>query len=343
MRPENRPTGKKRFFTLNRAPKMDAKTKIADLHAKINELLRPLIDRDFRLLEVPDYGNPGDMLIFQGEEAFLRTLPYRCLEASTMSSFAARHPPVGSDELLVFSGGGYFGDLYPRAPDFQRAVLDRYPENPALILPQSVFFGNRSNLEKAIEFYGKRRNLTICLRDRRSYEFIREHFPNPAVLVPDMAFFADLSEFRETLIAPEPGRRLLLARNDAELHDSPELAHYRAEPGIEIADWPSMVKPSAAQRIMNLLRRHPGRFGKLIDWHAKHGFRKSILRRALGLLAPYETVISTRLHGAIMALLTGRQVAMLDNSYGKNRSLYETWLSDCSGLSFVDIPKTTST
>ena len=50
MRPENRPTGKKRFFTLNRAPKMDAKTKIADLHAKINELLRPLIDRDFRLL-----------------------------------------------------------------------------------------------------------------------------------------------------------------------------------------------------------------------------------------------------------------------------------------------------
>ncbi|MBQ7177108.1 MAG: polysaccharide pyruvyl transferase family protein [Victivallales bacterium] len=311
---------------------MDTITKICELRGIIDAVLRPLIGRDYRLLEVPDYANPGDMLIFQGEMEFLKTLKVRCLEMSTMSSFASRSPTIMSDELLIFSGGGYFGDLYPRGPQFQRTVLQRYPDNPALILPQSTWFTDEHKLADAVRFYGARTNLSICLRDRQSYDFVRKHFPNPTFLVPDMAFFADLSEFREAQVESCTERTLLLARRDGELRESPTLTRFREDPRVDVFDWPSLVTPSSAQMFMQLLRRHPGRFGKLIDWYARHGFRKSLLRRALGLLAPYETVASTRLHGAILSLLLGKKVIMLDNSYGKNRSLYETWLWDCDTI-----------
>ena len=96
----------------------------------------------------------------------------------------------------------------------------------------------------------------------------------------------------------------------------------------------AMREELPAQRIMKLLRTHPGRFGKIIDWHARHGFRTSILQSALAFLAPYETIVTTRLHGAIFGLLTGKKVVLLDNSYGKNGHLFETWLSDCDEIAF---------
>ncbi|MFZ0488311.1 MAG: hypothetical protein WAL83_15050, partial [Arenicellales bacterium] len=42
----------------------------------------------------------------------------------------------------------------------------------------------------------------------------------------------------------------------------------------------------------------------------------------------FEHVVTDRLHFAISALLARRKVALLPNSTGKNRAMYETWLRD---------------
>jgi exopolysaccharide biosynthesis predicted pyruvyltransferase EpsI len=46
----------------------------------------------------------------------------------------------------------------------------------------------------------------------------------------------------------------------------------------------------------------------------------------LELAAAHSRIITDRLHFAICGLILGREVALLGNSYHKNRSLYETWL-----------------
>lgn len=314
---------------------MDAELRISELRQEAACALRPLFDRDFRLLEVPDYPNPGDMLIFQGETEFFKTLPVRCLEKATMSSFAARNPKIGKDDLLVFSGGGYFGDLWPRGPKFQKMVLERYPDNPMVVLPQSVCFRSRESLEEAVARYGRHRNLSICLRDRQSFELVKKHFANPAYLVPDMAFFADLSGFEDARPVPVPGKKLLLARTDKEFADSPALKPLESDPEIDKADWPTLEKDIPEFKTMKRLRRHARILGKLADSYARGPFRKAVVRSALGLLSPYETVFTTRLHGGIFAILTGKKAVFADNSYGKISSLFDTWLRNCDQASMI--------
>ena len=48
----------------------------------------------------------------------------------------------------------------------------------------------------------------------------------------------------------------------------------------------------------------------------------------LRLASRYETLITNRLHMAVAGILQDRNVILLPNSYHKNSSLHETWLSD---------------
>ena len=57
----------------------------------------------------------------------------------------------------------------------------------------------------------------------------------------------------------------------------------------------------------------------------------------LALAARYARIITDRLHFAICGLLLGRHTTLLPNSYHKNTSMYETWLSDL-GCRFAVTP-----
>lgn len=57
----------------------------------------------------------------------------------------------------------------------------------------------------------------------------------------------------------------------------------------------------------------------------------------LELAAQHSRIITDRLHFAICGLTVGRQVALLGNSYHKNRSIYETWLKPL-GCRFATSP-----
>jgi exopolysaccharide biosynthesis predicted pyruvyltransferase EpsI len=48
----------------------------------------------------------------------------------------------------------------------------------------------------------------------------------------------------------------------------------------------------------------------------------------LSLAARHARIITDRLHFAIAGLLMGRETTLLPNSYHKNRSMHDTWLSD---------------
>ena len=52
-------------------------------------------------------------------------------------------------------------------------------------------------------------------------------------------------------------------------------------------------------------------------------------------LGAYKTIYTTRLHAAILGVLLGKKVVFMDNSYGKNRGFYETWLKDCDAVKMM--------
>lgn len=300
------------------------------LKSQIKDVLGYLVDRDYRLLEIPDYPNVGDVLIFQGEMDFLKTIPHRCKEMATMKSFSLRLPDIQEDELLIFSGGGYFGDLWPAGPTFQRLILEKYPNNPMLIFPQSVCFKDPVKLNDAVSRYGKHKNLSVCLRDRQSYDFFRAHFPNNAYLVPDMAFYADLDSLRGADVSC--CGKLLLYRQDKEANMCPALQNLLDEGDYFVRDWPSLDRRSLVEKIKSRIKNTNAFCGKMYDWGVKNIYRKYILRSGINFIDHYEEVASTRLHGCVLALLLGKKTKAIDNSYGKVHALIDTWLANCDDI-----------
>lgn len=58
----------------------------------------------------------------------------------------------------------------------------------------------------------------------------------------------------------------------------------------------------------------------------------------LDLIAPFEHIVTDRLHFAIAAMLMQRKTTLLPNTYYKNRSMWETWLHDL-GCEWADHPE----
>lgn len=70
----------------------------------IEEQLVPLINNDYVLWELPYYENIGDLLIWKGELAFLRQLPYKRLDSCSFLTFKCNH--IQSKVVILLQGGG---------------------------------------------------------------------------------------------------------------------------------------------------------------------------------------------------------------------------------------------
>ena len=60
------------------------------------------------------------------------------------------------------------------------------------------------------------------------------------------------------------------------------------------------------------------------------------LRSGIRFVNQYDIIYTTRLHVAILGALLDKKVYFFDNSYGKNSSLYNTWLKDCPNIELID-------
>lgn len=96
-----------------------------------------------------------------------------------------------SDALLI-QGGGYLGSLWRMwREDTVRYILQSYPENPVIVLPQTMFFEDSEDgrLQRAISrsIYNRHSNLTMCFREENSYKLSKEILHNsvPNYLIPD--------------------------------------------------------------------------------------------------------------------------------------------------------------
>lgn len=312
---------------------MTATEKISQLKNIINEQLSPLIDANYVLLDVPYYTNIGDTLIWEGTREFLKTLPHKCLYTASVETYKYR--PLPKNTVILLQGGGNFGDLWRRHQELRQTVIKSYPNNRIIILPQTVFYNNNSVFAEDAKILNSHKDLHICARDAKSLEYLKKALTCNLLLVPDMAFCISkrtLNKYRKE----ETEKALFLKRNDPELCEY-NFASYIKETGEQLhtGDWPTMERYFKEKGRLDKLVFHKEQLKRIPDIYADLVFRPHQVKKGVEFVSQYKKVYTTRLHVAILSVLLDKKIVFFDNSYGKNRSFYETWLKDVEKLKFV--------
>lgn len=319
---------------------MEFREKVDNLKDQIERQLFPLIDHDYVLWDLPYHSNIGDTLIWEGECAFLKKLPYKCLGYA--SNVTCTFPELSSDVIILLHGGGNFGDVWRKHQEFRLEVIRRYPHHRIIVFPQTVYYQDVTLMQEDARVMAEHPDLILCARDRVSYDLLKQHFRNRILLVPDMAFCIspdNLSKYRQS----EKERILFLKRTDKELSSTSVSIPGNGLP-VDVRDWPSMEKRMWKMFLFEKSLGLTLRFQKwgwkslyrcgsgVIDWYAKRFLRLALVRKGVEFVSSYRYIYTTRLHVMILSVLLGKECTFFDNSYGKNSAFYDTWLKDLPGV-----------
>ena len=308
--------------------------KVRELRNIIFEQLSPLIEHsNCWLLEVPYYSNIGDVLIWAGEEYFLNKVKnVKCLYCASYDTFIPRQ--IDNSTVILLQGGGNFGDLWAGPHNFRKQIIASYPNNKIIIFPQTIFYEDEEKLKNDAQLFNNHKNLTICARDKISYEIFKKHFTANILLVPDMAFCIlpeSLEQYKKNSIC----KSLFVKREDKELNIACNYDEF--ESNCDTTDW--LAKDNFAlmylKEFLQMNQKSSGQFTGFIDFYANSTFKNYMIKEGVELLSRYEKIYTTRLHCAILCCLLGKPVSLFDNSYGKNKNFYETWLQGIDDVEFI--------
>lgn len=298
--------------------------------------LRPIIGKKCVLLDVPYHENIGDYLIWQGTENFLRSIGCECIYRASYGTY--RKPVVGTDVTILFLGGGNWGDTWRVNTEFKVQVIQDFPDNNIIILPNTVFYEDKGLLQQDIDILNHHSHITFCARDKVSYALMKPLLHTDLLLLPDLAFYLPI-QMHHTISSSKG--ILFIHRTDKELsksakYDSLLPAEYNS------SDWPTFNQKRKLKWMSHL--PFSAAVDKLFhtninrcwcDFMQRHITMPYMVRSGIQFIAPYSNVYATRMHGAILAALMGKQVYMFDNSYGKNSNFYHTWLDDVDNVTLL--------
>jgi len=305
------------------------------LQKKSSESLNRLVPRGSEIiyLEYPVYSNIGDLLICLGTEQWFRRSGLTVLGRWNIFNFT--FPKISDTVILLCQGGGNFGDMYPQQA-FREAIVEAYPRNPIIFLPQTIHYRDNSNLEISKRKLNRHPSLKLLLRDHDSLNLAETHFPNAECqLAPDMSVW--MYPLGESLDLPaHPSRRiktLCLLRTDSERIQEQVLP--QLTPDWE-GDWSDLL---GIRRIKLRVMKLSGRFfHSLIPPQSFASCWLSNASRTSSYCASRfmeaETIVSSRLHGHLLASMLGISNVVLDNSYGKNFRYFQTWHQDLKIATF---------
>ena len=289
------------------------------------DICLPVIQGNFVYLDYPVHWNVGDLLIWLGAKKFLKRNKKKPLSWHSIKNIGPRaRANISKSDTIIFHGGGNLGDLWPEYQKLREKIIQEYPDKRIVIFPQSVHFDDPGKIAKTCAIFKSHPNLHIFLRDRHSFSILDEQKVPNLKLCPDMAhaLWGELKSPSATTADP-----LYLLRRDKEVGGSlPELEK------VQPADWQDLLTGFTNRFYKLGLRIDEADGGKgrnllpaasLWDAVSHH-----MVRKAVNLFAPHQTIVTNRLHGMILAALLKKKIVVYDNSYGKLSSYLDCWLSD---------------
>lgn len=291
--------------------------------SEIKKIIDPLIgNSNYVYWDIPFHTNTGDILIFKGTIDYLKKKKGKCLDIG--SRVTANLNKVKEGTIILLHGGGNFGDIYGGSNPFRLKVIEKFPNNRIIIIPQSIHYNSIEKQESDFKKLKLHNNLYVLLRDNVSLSLAENYLPNNSFLCPDMAFCISNS-YLEKYSKKKPTKSVfLLKRIDKEKVKSNDELNIKYE---ETGDWPLFDKRTFITRWLGILTKCR-RFitNKPVYYFAKYIHFPVNMHIGLSFLSKFDTIYSDRLHGTIAAILLKRKIIILDNSYGKSTRFYNTFL-----------------
>lgn len=211
-----------------------------DIKNCLHEALNNIPDFDnCTLLDYPSYSNLGDHLIWLGNILYI--VKHRKAKIDYVSS-------IGNDFSesdffnrskggpILLNGGGNFGDMWPFFQQFREKIIKQYRDRSIVILPQTIYYSSEEALAQSAKVLNDHPDLTIFVRDDRSFAIAQQAFFKCKVYqAPDMAFqMVDLPKIN--LNPSRSNRTLYLCRYDREMNYKFKPKNIPIE-NLDVDDW----------------------------------------------------------------------------------------------------------
>lgn len=195
------------------------------------------------------------------------------------------------DDLIFLHSGGNLGDRGIWSENIRRAVIQSFPQNSIVSLPQTIYFSDtpkgRQEQEKTRQIYASHPNLTVMGRDPRSGELATELFPKAQILcMPDFVLSMTPHLKPKPVKVPE---LLLCLRLDDE----------------------SALTAEQRQMIGNQLGYRCTYYDTTLADPISRAQRENILEETLNLFQSVDAVVTDRYHGLIFAVLCRKPCVVL--------------------------------
>lgn len=301
------------------------------LKAKLVKILDFIEDKnDIIFVDYPLHHNVGDLLILIGTIDFFKNnfLNVKCHLSTYNTNIELLSKQITPKTTILCHGGGNFGDIYPIHQNLREQLIDSFPNNKIIILPQTAFFNSMKNQKKSQDLFNQHNDIVMFARDEKTHEIFKQ-FSEKAYLMPDMAH-----ELYRTL--PKSKKQegtLYFLRNDIEKTPLPSRLQQEIQ-NQDRVDWSDLLTKSEARTayaVTKLIQVNSKLKSHILDevifkvWEAHS---KALVSKMSEKFSSYEKIVTSRLHGHILSCLMDIPSVIIDNSYGKNSAYYNLWTKD---------------
>ena len=263
------------------------------------------------LFFTPIHANLGDHAIARSEYEVLSSLQIPFIEIYEPLHIRRQFlfKKIVRKRPILIHGGGFIGSLWPFDNTELTKIISSFSENRIFIFPQTLYYDKTAEAQKLLredqKVYAEHPSLTICARERYSYEFAKRTFPrNNVVLIPDMVLRLNYSNQKNL----REGVMFCLRKDHEKAIDE---------------DTEQFIKKT----IENYFSTEQIRYSDtVIDHYVMPKDRNQTLDGFWKYVASQRLVITDRLHGMVFAAITGTPCIVKDNCNYKVNGTYE-WIS----------------
>lgn len=206
---------------------------------------------------------------------------------------------IGKDDLIFLHSGYHMTDLYLYEEQMHRKVIQLFPDNKIIILPQTILFKSEMEKKKTIEIYRVHKHLLLLCRDEASYATAKSMFDQIRIeCFPDVV----TTMIGEKNYTNERTGVMFCVRNDVEAKYSKQ-EYKRLEEAMKqygnIEYYDTTVETPVEEIMHN---------------------REKILEETWEKFSKYRLVVTDRYHGTIFSMIAQTPVIVLSSSDHKLES-----------------------
>lgn len=277
--------------------------------------------RKILLIGTPTHGNIGDAAIVLAEEKFIKDnwsqYEYiKIIDDEIEDKIGDIKAKISEEDIILLHGGGNLGDQYIICENRRRMIIEEFPNNQIILMPQSIYFNDteygKEELEKTKKIYNNHKKLTLIARENVSLEIMKREFPNVnVILTPDIVMYLNETKNRER-------KGIIYAmRSDVE----------KVLSNDQMAQIDKITSKYFEKRTFTDTYHTVDKIDDEV--------REKVFKEKLDEFRSAELVITDRLHGMIFSTITSTPCIALGNYNHKIRLSFE-WLKDQKYIKFLD-------